>query len=156
MPGMRIQEAAAIATQKSVKVLHYTIGRTPDERLSWKPCGTARSALEVAAECALVTGIWAEILETGTCPPHEVYFQIFSRIDAISTREQVVLTLEEETSRLVSVLRGISDERLEENLTVFWGESGPILYWLHWVAIHNSYHLGQISYIQRLYGDTVD
>ncbi|AIE86021.1 DinB family protein [Fimbriimonas ginsengisoli] len=153
---MKVQEAAALATEKSVKVLLYTIDRTPDDRLTWKPCETARSALEVAAECALVTGNWAEILQTGACPPQDVYFQIFSRMSAISTREQVVQALQDETSRLISVLRDISDERLQDNLTVFWGESRPILSWLHWVAIHNTYHLGQICYIQRLYGDTVD
>ncbi len=153
---MKVQEAAALATEKSLKVLVYTIDRTPDDRLVWKPCETARSALEVAAECAVVTGVWSEILASGVCPEPDRYFEIFSRIDAISTREQVVLALEQETSRLASVLRAIPDERLSDNLTVFWGESGPILYWLHWVAIHNSYHVGQICYIQRLYGDTAD
>lgn len=104
----------------------------------------------------MVTGNWAKILRTGTCLPADVYFEIFSRLNGLSTPEQVVQALGEETSRLVSVLRDISDERLEENMTVFWGESGPILYWLHWVAIHNTYHVGQICYIQRLYGDTED
>ena len=139
-----------------MKVLLYEIGRTPDDRLSWKPCDTARSALEILAECTLVTRNWAEILERGESLSAEAYFSVFSGIDALLSRELIVDALTAETSHLVSVIRGIPDEKLSGELRLFWGESASLGSWLHWVAIHNSYHLGQISYIQRLYGDIED
>jgi uncharacterized damage-inducible protein DinB len=153
---MNLQESAIAATEKSLEVLLYTIGRTPDERLTWKPCETARSALEIAAECALVTSNWVDILASRMCPPSDEYFKIFSRLEEFSSREKVVSGLQTETARLTSVLRALTDEQLSQELKMFWGEAAPLGNWLHWVAIHNSYHLGQINYIQRLYGDTED
>ena len=71
------------------------------------------------------------------------------------SRESVATALASETEKLVSVIRGIPDEKLSDELRLFWGEAAPLGSWLHWVAIHNSYHLGQIAFIQRLYGDLV-
>lgn len=151
-----LQESAAAATEKTLKVLLYLVGRTPDDRLSWQPCETARSVLEVVAECTLVTRNWAEILARGESLSSEEYFRVFSGLDALSSREAIVDAVTAETSQLVSVIRAIPDEKLSDELQMFWGETALLGSWLHWVAIHNSYHLGQIGYIQRLYGDVED
>jgi len=148
-----LQESAAAATEKSLTVLLYEVGRTPDDRLSWKPSDTARSMLEILAECTLVTRNWAEILALGETLSGEAYFSVFSGLDALLSREAVVEAFAAATAQLVSVIRGIPDEKLSDELQLFWGESAPLGSWLHWVAIHNSYHLGQICYIQRQYGD---
>lgn len=151
---MTLQEAAALATERSLNELLYTLKRTPDERLTWKPGEVARTALNVAAECVVATENWTKIFSALEFPTMEEFGASFGHLDDYTSREQVVEALKRATAEFAATVRALPDDKLSVELTACWGESAPVGAWLFHVAGHDQYHLGQIAYIQTLYGDT--
>ena len=124
-----------------------TLARTPDERLDWKPEPTARTAMDFMRECAVHCDEWGQLLDLGVWPEA---FQ--TRIGAITNRQEAIEEFQSGVSRLAAAIRDVPDDKLDVMLKSPWEES-PIAIWLTYAATHNQYHIGQMNYIQTLYGD---
>ena len=63
MPNM-LQDFLADATHKASTDLTEAFLRVPEDKRTWKPGDTARTALDQVAECALLNGYAAELIQT--------------------------------------------------------------------------------------------
>jgi len=144
---MTMQESAALFTEKSGQEMLLTLARTLEDRLEWKPEPTSRSALDLVRECSVHCDEWAQLLGLFTWPE-----QFKTRVGSITTREEAVAEMSAAVGRLVDAIRAVPDEQLETILKAPWDEA-PIGFWLTYAGGHNQYHIGQMNYIQTLYGD---
>lgn len=145
---MTLQEAAARITEKSGVEMLLTLARTPDDRLDWKPEATARTTIDLIRECAVHCDEWGQILDLLAWPE-----QFKTRVGTVTDRQEAIEEMNGAIARLAASIRAVSDENLDLMLKAPWEES-PIAIWLSYGASHNQYHIGQMNYIQTLYGDT--
>ncbi len=145
---MTAQEAAARFTEKSGAEMLLTLARTPDDKLEWKPEGIARSTMDIVRECAVHCDEWGQLLDSLEWPAE---FKV--RIGAMTTREEAIYELKAGVGRLVEAIRAVPDDKLDQNFKSPW-EEAPVGFWLTYAGGHNQYHIGQMNYIQTLYGDT--
>jgi len=144
---MTLQEGAArFAEQSGVEML-LTLARTPDEKLEWKAEPTARSVMDFVKECAVHCDEWAQILEDFAWPE-----QFKTRVGAITNREEAVHEMQGSVGRLAAAIRAVPDDKTDQAVKAPWQEA-PIGFWMTYAAGHNQYHIGQMNFIQTLYGD---
>jgi uncharacterized damage-inducible protein DinB len=146
-----LQTIMAERTRKGAINLIQLLNATPAEKLRWKPLEYGRTVLELAVECILVNRKWALTLRQGdyTRVPAETAQQIEAACQDVAQARHL---LQESAEELADAILSVSDERLEERITAPFGaytvaECCLLGYW------NMTYHEGQLSYIQTLYGD---
>jgi len=144
---MTLQESAARFTEKSGIEMLLTLARTPDDKLDWKPEPTARTVLDFLRECSVHCDEWAQLIDEAVWPE-----QFKTRVGSITTREEAVAEMNAAVARLAESIRAVPDDKLDMMLKAPW-EEAPIGFWLTYAGGHNQYHIGQMNYIQTLYGD---
>jgi hypothetical protein len=144
-----------LSTQATEGVFHRA-RQVPDDKLTWRPLDEGRSVLNIAAECAL-SPLWGvEVVQNnGLQMTPEAMAEFEANVAALTT-----LDLAEEAARknlaiLVEFVQNLPEEKLDETIAMPIGRSKewsvPDVLLLHyWNA---TYHVGQICYIQTLYGD---
>lgn len=128
----------------------------PNDKLMWRPAADARSVLEILQECATLPAALAEwLLERPQSPPDPAqYAPYWAQAATLTTLEACEDALRENTERLLQVVASLSESDLNQTAVSPWGKTytlaeGCMVH--HW---NLTYHLGQIAYIQLLYGDT--
>src|SRR5438046_3053896 len=138
------------ATPKAAAELAAALLRIPEDKRNWKPEGKARTALDQIAECALLNGNTAELIQTRTWVQHS--FEDFLRAKAEAAAqdwERLHALLQENTNRVVAVIRAVPDDALSVEIELPWGKStlAEIISYPYW---NMTYHLGQINYIASM------
>jgi uncharacterized damage-inducible protein DinB len=151
MPGT-LQRFLAHATEKAAQDLEAALRRLPEEKWDWSPGGTARTALDQIAECALVNSGFADVIAARAWPPGYDMAQFDRDRKALMTDPaKAIQTLHEGTAKLVSVIAGVPDEDLGVEVQMAWG---PMT--LEHMMAHGywnmSYHEGQINYLGSILG----
>lgn len=149
-----LQSVAASLIEKAASDLIAAARATPDEKVHWQAVPGTRPMLAQLVECCLANMMWAKTLQTHVHAllRKGVADQAYKELDTI---EKVVTRLKETSSQLAAVIRGLPDADLSIIVPLPWKpEAGKSLavcclhpYW------NMTYHLGQISYIQTMYGD---
>lgn len=154
---MSFPELVAELTRDAVdEVMRYARAVPPD-KLHWRPAEHARSVIEILQECAS-TPLTLELL-LRTRPQGEITdMQPFNAIQAqaaqLTTLDALEHALRTNTEQFLKAVQELPAELLEQTVATPWGEP----YSLKELALGHfwnlTYHLGQIAYIQLLYGDT--
>lgn len=123
----------------------------------WKPLDNGRSALDQLQECAQSPDWYRSILEARNSPkfdPAEMQKMMAERAQwpTIDACEKVC---HERAQRLLGVIRTFPNQDLEKTISLPFAENqvfsmADVMLFLYW---NLTYHLGQINYIQTLYGD---
>jgi hypothetical protein len=144
------QDFLANSTEQAAKNLFAALLALPEEKRGWRPADTARTALELVAECAQNNAYTADLIENRTwnAPIHDEYLTIQKGIAAKPLSELEAL-LQENTRRIVAVIRATPDDAMPVTLDTPFGamtvaDSAAYPYW------NMSYHEGQINYIASL------
>ena len=87
-------------------------------------------------------------------PSAEQYAPYWAQAATLTTLDACETALRENTQRLLQVVETLSEADLSQTAVAPWGKTytlaeGCMLH--HW---NLTYHLGQVAYIQLLYGDT--
>lgn len=147
-----LQEFLAAATQKAADELAAALLRLPEDKRAWSPGGTARTALDQVAECAILNGYTTELIQARTWQtdafanfPQEKADLSAQTWDALSAR------LQENTARVIAAIRAVPDEALPEEIALMGTTQtfAQILAYPYWNMI---YHQGQINYIASVLG----
>lgn len=150
----RVQSVAAALIQKAANDLIAAVKATPDERINWRPLPEARPILPQLVECCLANRMWANILQTRahTVLPEGEATKAYKEIDSAV---KAVEYIQETSDRVAEVIRNIPDTDLSAIVPFPWDTQRgiPIAECCFHTYWNLSYHLGQISYIQTLYGD---
>ncbi len=146
-----LQDFLTGATQKAMTELVEALLRIPEDKRAWRPEGKARTAVDQAAECALLNGYTADLIQTRTWASHfDVFLQAKAELTAQSW-EQLHSVLQENTRKVIAAIGAVPDEALAIEIDLPWGKStlAEILSYPYW---NMTYHLGQINYIASMLG----
>lgn len=144
-------------TWEAVEFLMRYARAVPAEQLNWRPAEHARSVLEILQECVAEPQILEKLLRDRpqTVPDPQAYLEAFKEAAAqLSTVDSLEHALRAHTERFLDAVNALSPETLSQRITVPWGKSYPAKELALMHQWNLTYHLGQIAYIQLLYGDT--
>ena len=151
---LNVQEVAANLTEKAASDLISVVTAMPEDKARWQPFPDTRPVLEQVVECCLANQMWANILQTHvhSVLPDGVAAQAYKDLDTV---EKAVARLRETSTQLAEVIRNIPDANLPVIVSFPQKpEAGrPLAECCHHACWNMTYHLGQVSYIQTLYGD---
>lgn len=154
MGDITVQGVAARLTEKAADDLVAVVRAMPEEKARWQPFPDARPVLEQIVECVLANRMWANILRTHVHAmlPDGTAERAYKELDTI---EKATAALRETSAELAGVIRSVPEADLGV-LVPFPGkpDSGrPLAECCHHACWNMTYHMGQVSYIQTLYGD---
>lgn len=129
----------------------------PDEKLSWTPTPTAKSAIRIAAHTALYAGRFARMIRDRRQPAPENLNEWLAERDAeevaITSREEVETIFREGTAEVLAALDTLTPEDLEMSLDSGQGWSMPMKQLIGLPGFHATLHAGQIDYLQTCWDD---
>jgi uncharacterized damage-inducible protein DinB len=147
---MTVQNFLAQATRKSVADLEAVYKALPEDQRNLSPGGSARTAADMIAECAIMNGMTVELIKTKQFPVSFDWAAYGQRRDALIQNESEMWTLlHENTASFISALEEVPAEDLDIEVAMPWGKMtiAQILAYPYW---NMSYHEGQINYIASL------
>ena len=117
------------------------------------PGGVAKTPLYMVAECAALNGLLADFLagRDAVIPPAEARDAFYRSFD---TTEKALTLLEKNTASVLEAIAHLSDDAFTESVLTPFGREMPRFEFAHMLISHMNYHIGQLNYIQTLYGDT--
>ncbi len=145
-----LQDYLVTATHKAAADLATAFLRLPEDRRGWSPEGKGRTALDQVAECAVLNGYTAELIQTRTWQPD--WFGTFPAAKAEAAAQDwdmLHARLLEGTARVADAIAAVPDEALADEIQLFGRTMGmaEILARSYW---NMTYHEGQISYVGSL------
>lgn len=148
-----LQGFLAMATQKAMETFVTAFERLPEDKREWCPMGKARTAIDQAAELAILNGSTCNLLETRKWPENFDFNDYYSKKDALAEQgwSAVKAVLEENTKKVVSVIKSLKTEDLDLPIEMPWGPMSvsQIAAYPYW---NMSYHEGQVNYIASMLG----
>ena len=148
-----IQQVAAKLTREVADTLVRNIRAMPADKVVWQPMEKGRTALSQLQECATICGLSIYTLTNFALAPD--FREAFDRERAeIDTAEKAIARLEESSAKLAEIIAAYPDGDLDRTVQMPWlphpSSMADLMFMNYWNA---AYHVGQISYIQTLYGD---
>ena len=122
MPGT-LQSYLVATTPKAADELIAAFLRIPEDRRGWSPEEKARTALDQVAECALLNGYTAEVIQKRKWPVHgyEAFAQAKAEVVA-GGWERIETLLRENTERVIAVISTVPDDALDAHVMMPWGK----------------------------------
>lgn len=145
-----VQTFLAAAAQKAAGDLIAAVEALPERTRFFRPSDRGRSALDQAAECALLNGTVAGIIASRAYPADysmEAYER--EKADLAQDWPRTKALLQENTAKVVEAIRGVPDDALEQQIQMPWGPMtlSEIIAYPYW---NMTYHLGQTNYIHSI------
>ena len=153
---MKLQEHMIAVTRAAAKEAFQYAKAVPADKLDWKPLEEGRSALDLCRELAMCPTWCADIING---VEQEWSEETQAKIRAEQEKWKTVEDCEAECGRrldqLFTLFQGMPDSRLEEKkwLPYDGGRDFSMPEMMDYPRWNFTYHLGQIAYIQTLYGD---
>ena len=146
-----LQEFLAEATQKAAADLEAAVLRVPEDKRSWSPMDKARTALDQAAECAMLNGFGAELITTRVWSMNDFGAYQQAKAELAKDWNAVKALLDENTPKLIAAIKAAPDADLGVEIPMPWGSESlaKVLAYPYW---NMSYHEGQINYIASMLG----
>ncbi len=153
---MRIQEYAADCALSAAEEAFRYARAVPAEKLDWSPEGVGQTVMSMCRELAM-TPSWAAFVFT----PDEFKFDAETHasqkaeMETWTTVDDCENQFKQRMETLRDVYLGLSDEDLKKTkwLPFNGGRDHTFLELLDYPRWNCTYHLGQIAYIQILFGD---
>jgi hypothetical protein len=143
--GARAGAMAQMVTKELLVALEFT----PDDKLDWVPMGKAKTPRAIIVECGAGCKWLAAELR---CEENAAAAWEGIKAEDYPTREALAEFVKATEAELLAAIDALTDEQLDQKRKVFWGEEA--LRDLMWMGmIHTNYHVGQLNYIQTLWGD---
>ncbi len=147
-----LQEFLAAATEKAAADLAEAFSQLPVEKRLWRPSGDARSAFDLAAECAVLNGYTEELVQTRSWSAQNMkdYERHKSEITAQGW-DTLHRLLVESAHKVATVISAVPDTSLADDIEMPGTPQtvSQIIVYPYW---NMTYHLGQINYIASLLG----
>ncbi len=129
----------------------------PDDRLTWTPTPTAKSALRIAAHTALYAGRFARMIRDGQLPAADNLTEWLARRNAeeaaITNRADIEPIFRQGTAEVLAALDALSAEDIGRSLDSGQGWSMPMTSLMKLPGWHATLHTGQIDFLQTCWGD---
>ncbi|MDQ2985282.1 MAG: hypothetical protein M3R13_01005 [Armatimonadota bacterium] len=154
---MRLQDYIVDATRSAAREAFKYAKAVSAERLEWKPLDEGRSTLDICRELAMCPE-WAESIISGQEMPEwneETIAAVKTQQEQWKTVEDCETECNRRMESLFAMYRDMPDERLTETkwLPYDGGRDFTMPEMMEYPRWNFNYHLGQIAYLQTLYGD---
>src|SRR5689334_16161316 len=108
---------------KSAEDLTAAFLRLPEDKRTWSPMGDARTALDQVAECALLNGSTATLIEDRTWDPDWAMDKYVQEKDDLVAKgwDAVKALLDENTPKAAAAIRSVPESDLGVEVTMPWG-----------------------------------
>ncbi len=149
MSGL-LQKYISTATSKAAADLIAAVEALPADKRNWSPMDKARTALDQAAECAILNGSTISILQTKSFPDSFTMEDFGKQKDALAADwDKLKETLLANTASACAAIEAVPDSELEINIPMPWGNYSvaQVMNYPFW---NMSYHEGQVNYISFL------
>jgi hypothetical protein len=154
---MQYQQYIIDETRKAAEEAFRYAKSVPPEKVEWKPLEAGRSVLDQARELARCP-VWSvDIINQGHPEwSEEIVAKEREEMERWSTVEECEQACFEALERMFELYRSIGDDRLSETrwLPYDGGRDFTMVEIMDYPRWNFNYHLGQIAYIQTLYGDS--
>lgn len=131
--------------------------KVPDDKLTWVPAPTAKSALRIAAHTALYAGRFAKMIRDQALPvPSNISEWVAQRDaeeEAITDREQIETIFREGTAEVLAALDALTEEDINLVIDSGQGWTMSMRYLITLPAWHTANHTGQIDFLQTCWDD---
>ena len=147
-----LQAFLAGATQKAADDLIAALNRLPDDKRNWNPMGEARTALDMVAECAILNGETAQLIQTRKFNEgFDLADLARQKAELAQDQDALLALLKENTGKVIAALRACPESDLGEQVSMPFGPLtfAQIISYPYW---NMSYHEGQINYIASMLG----
>ncbi len=137
-------------TTKAAADLTTAVEALPEEKRAWQPLDKGRSALDQAAECAILNGFTVQLINSRVFPSDFSYEAFTASKEALAANwDAVKAELEANTAAVVAAIETVSDDDLAIEIDMPWGRHtmGQIMAYPYW---NMSYHEGQVNFIASL------
>lgn len=145
-----LQDYLVTATHRAAADLAAALLRLPEDRRGWSPEGKGRAALDQVAECAVLNGYTAELIQTRTWQADWLPRFPAAKAEAAALDwDALHARLQESAARVADAIAGVPDGALADGVPLF-GRTmtlAEILARSYW---NMTYHEGQIVYIGSL------
>ena len=149
---MTQQEYVATMTEQKARDLIVAYAKIPADKRGWSPGGTARTALDLFAECILMNSYTVRVIELQAWSDDALlaYETDKAAVAVMDLAKQNTLLMEGAQS-LAAVIRIVPDEALSVVIEMPWSNQtlSEVIAYQHW---NLSYHEGQINYIASILG----
>ncbi|HEY3781385.1 MAG TPA: hypothetical protein VGL56_09905 [Fimbriimonadaceae bacterium] len=148
---MRIQEYIVEEAQKAAEEFFRYATAVPSDKLDWAPEGEGRSVMSMCREIAQ-TPTWTQ--QAFDAPPENMD-ELREAAEDLRTPYECKLEFARRLEGVKSLFLGFSDSDLAKTkwLPYNGGRDHTYLEMMDYPRWNCTYHTGQISYIQILYGD---
>ncbi len=145
-----MQQFLDVATRGQSEKLLTALQGLPDDKRAWSPASGSRSALDQVAECAMLNGSMAALLNGNPFPKDfsfEKYLQ--EKLELAQDPDRTVELLKTNTEAVCSAIAKLTDSDLEKSVQMPWG-SMTFNEMVRYPLWNMSYHEGQITYIKLM------
>ena len=147
------KESAVRGMEHFLKVFSFV----PDDKLTWTPTPTAKSAIRIAVHTALYAGRFARMIKDRKLPSSdnlpEWLAQVNAEEAAITSRIEMESVFRKGTDEVIAALDSLTPEAIGTALESGLGWSMPMTFLMNLPGTHAVGHTGQIDYLQTCWDD---
>jgi hypothetical protein len=150
---VKIQTVLAQGTRDVASGLERAFAAMPDDKQGWRPLDQGRSAVHQIAECAVINAWGARVFSELAMPTLDTdLYQ--NECASLDSAEKALAALRSSTDSLAAAIESVPDDALGIQVHFPWDKNPCSIADAMLMAYWNmTYHIGQINYIQTLYGD---
>lgn len=138
-------------TERNLENFFYTCRKVPAEKLDWKPLDGGRSVLDQAQEVALCP-LWVPGLLAARGFDPGVFGDFEASKATLPDLDACEATAKENMKKFVDAVKAFPEADYQTEVEFPWGKY-TFLQTMTFAGWNATYHMGQVSYIQTLYGD---
>jgi hypothetical protein len=158
-PGMT-EETVALCKKQAVDGMEMFLRNfsfVPDDKLTYTPTPTAKSAIRIAAHAALYPARFANMIRERKLPQPDNLTEWLAQREAeelaITNRSEVEAAFRSGTDEFISALDTLTPEEIGSTLDSGMGWSMSMLFLMSLAGWHATLHTGQIDFLQTCWGD---
>lgn len=153
-PRIELSKKSAV---DNMELFLRNFSKVPDDRLTWTPTPTSKSAIRIAAHTALYAGRFAQMIRERALPKVENLDQWLAQRNAeeelLTSRAEVEAVFRAGTAQVISALESLTPEEIESTLDSGQGWQMSMIWVMGLPGWHSTLHTGQIDYLQTCWGD---
>jgi len=147
------KESAVRGMEHFLKVFSFV----PDDKLTWTPTPTAKSAIRIAAHTALYAGRFARMINDRKLPSSDNLAEWLAQVNAeeaaITSRIEMESVFRKGTDEVIAALDSMTPEAIGTSLDSGLGWSMPMTFLMNLPGLHAMSHAAQIDYLQTCWDD---
>lgn len=154
---MSVIDSTCIDLEQTVARMLSLLDQTPDDKADWRPSPSSRSIVEIVAHSALsLRNIRMQMEGNAFEPPNsaEANAQFLDHDRQFTGKAAARRALESASEEYIAFVRSQDANTLKRMVKLPFGlGEAPIEFFMKFGNLHTMGHIGQIEYVQTMYGD---